>query len=265
MDVTNKRVLLTGATGGIGAAFAQALAEAGARLVLVSRTQAKLDHLLAMLPGEGHCAVSADLTTTEGRNAVVDASADSVEILINNAGVNYFGLFEAQSEQQIRSMLDINSIAPMLLTHALIPQLATRESVIVNVGSGFGSIGFAGYCSYSTSKFALRGFTEALRRELADSSISVMYLAPRATNTAMNSDAVVAMNQELGHAVDDCDTVAKELMKLLQKPAGTRFIGWPERFFIKLNGLFPAIVDRALRKQRPAIRRHAIANIPDES
>ena len=197
MDVAKKTVLLTGAAGGIGAAFAQVLAAAGAQLILVSRTQAKLDALLATLPGEGHRVIAADLATSEGRAAVVDACAGSVDVLINNAGINHFGLFEAESEQQTRSMLEVNTLAPILLTKALIPQLAKRDSIIVNVGSGFGSIGFAGYCTYSASKFALRGFTEALRREMADSSVCVMYLGPRATITDMNSDIVVAMNTDI--------------------------------------------------------------------
>ena len=259
MNLTNKTVLLTGASGGIGGAFARALARMGARLVLVSRCQDKLDALLATLPGEGHSAVVADLTTADGRQTVVDACAQDVDVLINTAGVNYFGLLDAQSEQQIRSMFEVNTLAPILLIQTLLPQLLSRESAIINVGSGFGSIGFAGYCGYSASKFALRGFTEALRRELADSSVSVQYLAPRATATDMNPDTVMAMNAELGNAVDNPDVVAEELMALLENSGGTRYMGWPERFFIKLNGLFPAVVDKALAKKLHVIRRHAVA------
>jgi short-subunit dehydrogenase len=259
MILKNKTVLLTGASGGIGEAFARALARAGVRLILVSRGQDKLDALLAALPGQGHCAVVADLTASEGRQAVVDVCRDCVDILINTAGVNHFGLLDTQSEEQIRSMFEVNTLAPILLTQALLPQLLTRESAIINVGSGYGSIGFAGYCGYSASKFALRGFTEALRRELADSSVSVQYLAPRATATDMNPDTVMAMNAELGNAVDDPDVVAAELMALLAKSGGTRYMGWPERFFIMLNGLFPAVVNTALAKKLHFIRRQAVA------
>ena len=156
-------------------------------------------------------------------------------------------------------MFELNTLTPILLTRLLLPLMLSRQSVIVNVGSGFGSIGFAGYCGYSASKFALRGFSEALRRELADTSVSVRYLAPRATTTDMNSDTVVAMNAELGNAMDEPMVVAGALLNLLAKSSGTSYIGWPERFFIKLNGLFPALVDRALGKQLPAIRRHAVA------
>lgn len=259
MDVKDKTVVLTGATGGIGAAIAQSLARQGARLILVGRDQLKLDSLISELPGEPPLSVAADLSTLEGRQRVVEACGDGLDILINNAGVNHFGLLQSQSEQQLREMFELNTIAPVLLIRALLPVLQENSATIVNMGSGFGSIGFAGYCGYSASKFALRGFTEALRRELADSPVKVLYLAPRATETSMNSELVVAMNRELGNAMDSPEWVASELMQLLKKSKGSRYLGWPERFFIKLNGLFPAVVDKALAKQLPIITRQAMA------
>lgn len=259
MDLHNKTVLLTGAAGGIGASFAETLASAGAKLILVGRSLIALDTLRDSLPGSGHRAIPADLGTAEGRLAVVNACTDGIDVLINNAGVNHFGLLESQTEDQIRAMFELNAVAPMLLIQALLPRLVERESIIVNVGSGFGSIGFAGYCGYSASKFALRGFSQALRRELADTSVSVAYLAPRATSTSMNPAHIVAMNSELGNAMDTPRVVARALMDLLANPRGTRFLGWPERFFIKLNSLFPSIVDRALGKKLPVIQRHAVA------
>jgi len=259
MDLKNKTVVLTGATGGIGAAIAQQLAQQGAQLILVSRNQKKLEVLIDELPGQQHHFVAADLSDHDGRRQVVEACGGGLDILINNAGVNHFGLLQSQSEQQIREMFELNTIAPVLLTRGLLPQMRESASAIVNVGSGYGSIGFAGYCGYSASKFALRGFTEALRRELADSSIRVLYLAPRATATSMNSSIVVDMNKELGNATDSPQWVASELLKLLEKSSGSRYLGWPERFFIKLNGLFPSIVDKALAKQLPVITRQAMA------
>jgi short-subunit dehydrogenase len=258
MDIHGKTCLLTGATGGIGAAAARALAGAGAHLILVSRSADKLERLAAGLPGEGHRTVAADLASREGREAVLNACPDGIDVLINNAGLNHFGLLADQAEEQLRQMMEVNALAPMLLTQALLPQLR-HDGVIVNVGSGFGSIGFAGYCGYSASKFALRGFTEALRRELADSGVKVLYLAPRATATDMNPAEVVAMNEELGNATDSPERVAAELLTQLRKCQRSRYIGWPERFFVRLNGLFPSVVDHALARQLPVIRRRALA------
>lgn len=259
MNLKGKTVLLTGATGGIGRAFALALSDCGARLIMVSRNYQELKDLQQCIEGQDHILVAADLAQETGRKSVVDACAAGIDIVVNNAGVNHFGLLQDQTAEQIRQMIELNTVAPILLIQALLPILLLRESVIVNVGSGFGSIGFAGYSGYSASKFGLRGFSEALRRELADSSVSVRYLGPRATDTDMNSSAVVAMNTELKNAVDSTGEVASQLLILLSKPTGVRCLGWPEKFFIKLNAVFPGLVDRALRKQLPVINRYALA------
>ena len=154
----------------------------------------------------------------------------------------------------------INAVAPMLLCHALIPLLAQRAHAhIVNVGSTFGSIGFPGFCTYSASKFALRGFSEALRRELADTPIRVHYVAPRATKTALATSRVRAMNKELGVGMDSPQTVAAAIVDALRRERRETFLGVPERLFAKLNGVLPGLVDRSLRKQLAVIRRYATA------
>lgn len=258
MKIEGNTFVLTGATGGIGRAIATAIAERSGKLILVARDVDKLHMLQSQLAGKGHLSLAADITTAEGRFKVLECS-EHASGLINNAGVNHFGLFEQQSEEQLREMLELNILAPILLTQALLPTLTVKESLVVNIGSGFGSIGFAGYTGYCASKFALRGFTQALRRELADSSVRVAYLAPRATATAMNSDNVVAMNRELGNTMDTVERVAEEFLALLGGGQPERYIGWPERFFVKLNALLPSVVDRALRKQLPEIHRQALA------
>ena len=128
---------------------------------------------------------------------------------------------------------------------------------MINVGSTFGAIGYPGFAAYCASKFALRGFSEALRRELADTNVRVLYFAPRATRTPMNAPSVVAMNDELGVAMDDPEKVAAELLQVIRHEQEERYLGWPERLFVRLNGLLPRVVDQALRKQLPIIQRFA--------
>jgi short-subunit dehydrogenase len=255
MELRNRQVLLTGATGGIGGAVAMELAAAGARLILVGRDPERLASLRHSLAGDGHSEIVADISTTDGRDAVV-LGAEGADILINNAGVNHFGLFEDLEEARLRELMETNLIAPMLLCRGLLPQLTARAGAIVNIGSAFGGIGFPGYTAYSASKYGLRGFSEALRRELAG-SVAVFYLAPRATKTAMNSDAVDAMNRELGNAMDSPEWVAKQLLQLLEHDTPVRYLGWPEKLFVRINGLLPRLVDRSLRAQLPIIRRYA--------
>ncbi len=260
MDIADKKVVLTGATGGIGRAIARQLDDAGARLILVGRNAERLARLQRELAPDRHVGVAADLSTAKGRRAVLEAAFETgIDLLINNAGTNEFELFGSQSEEAIRNLVEINLVSPILLCRELLPILERRpDAAIVNIGSTFGSIGYPGFSTYSASKFGLRGFTEALRRELDGSTVRVSYVAPRATKTELNSDAVVAMNAELGTAMDDPDRVATQVLRTIRATARSdRYIGWPEKLFVRINALFPGLVDNSLRKQLPVIRRFA--------
>jgi short-subunit dehydrogenase len=136
--------------------------------------------------------------------------------------------------------------------------LAARASAhIVNVGSTFGAIGFPGFSVYAASKFAIRGFTEALRRELADTAIRVHYVAPRATRTALSTDRVRALNDELKIAMDTPETVARAIERTLLRGRRETYLGLTERISVVVNALLPRLVDNTVRRQLPVIRRHA--------
>lgn len=259
MKLADKTILLTGASGGIGSALAQMLAAEGARLILQGRQLARLERLRAQLPEpERHRCLSADLATSGGRDQLLHDPAlpGSIDILINNAGSNVFAWLEDQSASQIDEQIAVNITAPIQLTRALLPKLAS-PGLIMNIGSSFGGIGYPGYSVYCAAKFALRGFSEALGRELEGSGIQVLYFAPRATRTEINSKAVYAMNAELGARTDSAEFVAACALEALTRETRRRWLGWPEGFFVRLNGLFPGFVDRALAKQLPIIARYA--------
>lgn len=258
MDLKNRHVLLTGATGGIGQAVASRLAASGALLTLVGRNAVKLDDLQQSLPGR-HCCIKADINSADGRNTVVEmCRQNAVHTFINAAGVMDFQLYDQQGPEVVEQMISTNLLSPMLLVQELVPLLKQKpEAVIVNIGSIFGSIGHPGFTAYCASKFGLRGFTEALQRELADTSVEVFYLAPRATRTSLNSDAVSALNEALGNTTDSPEQVAEELLAVLSGRRAQSFMGWPEKFFVRLNGLFPGLVHNALVKKLPIIRQYA--------
>ena len=263
MKAPSYRVALTGASGGIGAAIAAAIAPLAESLLLIGRDAARLaqvEHSIAR-PGLHCMRVSADLTTTAGREAVASAAAatpNGINLLINNAGISEFAWFADQCEEAVARILEVNALAPMLLTRRLLPMLqAQPAATIVNVGSIFGYLGYPGCATYSASKFALRGFSEALRRELADSPVRVLYFAPRATRTALNGDALTALNAELGTAMDAPERVAAELLRLLRRPRRELLLGMPEKLLARINQMLPALVDNGLRKQLATIRRHA--------
>ena len=263
MKLNGKLILLTGASGGIGQAIARRLAAQGARLILVGRSTQQLNELareLQVLANEGFV-LQANLTSRSGRETIhtaLLALQEPLDALINCAGVNLFGMLNDNDPEAIEQLITTNVTATILLTQLALPFLNKNTGRIINIGSGFGGLGYPGFSVYCASKFALRGFSEALRRELSDSNIQVAHLAPRATNTSINSDAVYAMNRELGTATDEPDVVAAQLeLMLLAKRMHDRNIGWPERLFLRINSIFPRIIDSALRGQLPVIRRHA--------
>jgi short-subunit dehydrogenase len=264
MKLDEARILLTGAAGGIGSAIARRLARSGARLLLTDLRHEPLDRLAAELCAAGFAtaAVAADIGSESGRLEVLEAARmQQINVLINAAGVNPFGMLAAQTSADVATTMLINAIAPMALCQVLLPVLAARTPAhIVNVGSTFGSIGYPGFAVYSASKFAVRGFSEALRREVADAGIRVHYLAPRATRTALATDRIRAMNEELHVGMDSPETVALAVAAILRDERRELLLGTPERLFAKINALMPAIVDRVLRKQLPVIKRYAGAS-----
>lgn len=265
MNLNGKTVLLTGATGGIGEAIARQLCTRGARLILVGRSGTELKRIARalQLAQRNGFTLQADLTTHSGleliRTALI-ALQQPVDVLINCAGISLFGLLEDNEPAQIETLITTNVTASILLTRQVLPFLNKEQGRIVMIGSSFGALGFPGFAAYCASKFALRGFAEALRRELSDSAIQVVHVAPRATNTRLNSDAVVALNEALGNAVDEPAVVAQAVEALLSKKTMRDInLGWPERFFLRINALFPRLVDSALRSKLAIIGRFARA------
>jgi len=263
MNPVDIRALVTGGGGGIGGAIADELLARGGAVLLVDRDAAALERASRRL---AHCGdrvgtLAADLTLADDRRRLCGAAAvwrGGVNVLVNNAGVNHFRMFADQPAEQIDLAIAINLMAPLHLCRELLPHLQRQsEACILNTGSVFGAIGYPGYAVYSATKFAVRGFTEALRRELSDTGVSVRYVAPRATRTGINTSAVERMNAELGVAMDPPELVAKAVCDMLEGGRVEAVIGWPEKLFARVNGLLPRIVDGALRKQLPVIRRYA--------
>ena len=249
----NQYVLLTGASGGIGSEIAYELDRKGAHLILCARNENKLHRLNEQLSGS-HTLVVADITTPHGREKIHDVSQSApLSMLINNAGITQVGKF---TDMQIDSVITTNLTAPMLLTQRLLPILTSRPTAyVVNIGSAFGNIGFAAHGGYCAAKFGLRGWTEAMIREYSDKSVKFFYLAPRATRTAINDEKATAINAALGNHIDEPNAVANTLISQLEQDKRRHSIGFSERFFAQLNGLFPRLIDKALAKKLPIIER----------
>jgi short-subunit dehydrogenase len=262
MIIKDKTIVLTGASGGIGHAIAHRLDGQQAQLVLVGRDAEKLNKLNQTLNGQHHTVI-ADLSTESGRNQLITFcdSLGKIDLLINNAGISEFSQFESVTDEQINKLININLISPMLITKAMMPLLArAKQSYILNVGSSFGAIGYPCFTSYCASKFGLKGFSEALKRELQNETTKVLYIAPRATDTQINSNAVNQLNQQLGNTTDPAKVVALAVLNQLQNESDRVSVGWPEKLFLKINGIFPSLVDKAIGKQLQQIKNFAKLN-----
>ncbi len=267
MQLKNKRILLTGATGGIGKHLALMLASKGAKLAIVGRDADKLDDLAHQIAQKGAAAeqIIADfeiIGTAENVAAEAIKKLGAVDILINNAAILDFIQLEDQSHERIAQMIHINVTAPIQLARALLPQFkANNQGHYVMIGSIFGSLGFPHYATYCASKFAVHGFSQALRRELVDSNIGVTYIAPRGVNTPMNDAATLAMLAKTGGNLDEPEKVAAIVVKALENEKQEVFIGQPESFFAWLNGVLPQAVNIGLKKQARLAKDYAARNL----
>jgi short-subunit dehydrogenase len=264
MSAHRYNVVLTGASGGLGQAFAMALAVHSGAMVLAGRDALKLNALRrrieAAAPRVALRVVAGDLTEAAAQQAVLreaQSLREPVDLLINAAGVNEFHPFDSQPRANVERIIAVDLLAPMQLTQCMLPLLlrAPRAQVI-NVGSVFGYLGYPGFAAYCAAKFGLRGFSQALRRELSDTNVTVRYFAPRATRTPLTTPAISAMNRELKTREDAPEAVASLLVRFIGGRDWDRKLGFPERLYVLLNDLVPRLNDSAIRRQLRVIRRH---------
>lgn len=195
--------VITGAASGIGAALAEALAQCGCHLALADRDQAGLAAVAASVRLHGvqvseHWLDVADPSAIAALPAAVLARHARVNLLVNNAGVATMGNFVDQTEQEFENLININLWGVIRMTRAFLP-LLQREPVaqLVNISSLFGLIAPAGQVAYATSKFGVRGFSEALRHELEKTSVGVSAVHPGGIRTA------IARNAQRAATIDD--------------------------------------------------------------
>ena len=197
---TGARAVLTGAASGMGEQMALQLADRGAGLVLVDRDASRLEDVASEIrrrhPGTTVHLEVADLADTAGIDGLVErilAVFPAIDLLVNNAGVALGGSFAELTAEEFDWVMAINFAAPVALCRGLLPALSTGGH-IVNVSSLFGLIGPPGQSAYSSSKYALRGFSEVLRHELAPAGIGVTTVHPGGIRTRIAETARVAAN-----------------------------------------------------------------------
>jgi short-subunit dehydrogenase len=255
MKLDTNRVILTGAGGGIGSELARRLAAQGACLALLGRNESALKQTVEQMGTTAHrpLILPVDLLDASARTAAVDEAMTAmggVDMLVNNAGLLSFRPFSEEDPEVINRIVQLNTLVPMQMTRQVLQYMLDQgKGQIVNVGSTFGSIAFAWFAAYSSSKFGLRGFSEALRRELEDTGVSVTYVAPRGVKTKLNSAAIYRMADSVKMKMDEPHWVADRIVEAISRGRKDVYLGFPESFFVRINALIPRLVDGALKKQ----------------
>ncbi|MCW2580674.1 MAG: Short-chain dehydrogenase/reductase [Blastococcus sp.] len=243
--------VVTGAASGIGEALAVQLAARGSHLVLVDRDADRLDDVAGRIRGQ-HVALTvdthvADLSDDEQTSALAAMLAEAhpeTTLLVNNAGVALGGRFDQVTLDEFDWVMAVNFRSVVRLTHALLPALKAHPGAhLVNVSSVFGIFAPAGQAAYSASKFAVRGFSEAVRHELAENAVGVTVVHPGGIKTRIAESARTGS----GVSAEEYEEGRKQFAKLLSMP--------PEKAAAQIMA--------AIEKRRPRLLIGWSARVPD--
>lgn len=183
------RVLITGASSGIGRALAIELARGKSQMVLVARRREALDRVVEDVVSAGGDAVSVpgDVTSKDIRVAALEAAEQrfgGLDVLVNNAGISAWGRFAEAGEDRLRRIMEVNFFALAEMTRQALPLLSRGERpLVINISSILGHRGIPYQVEYCASKFAVRGFSEALRPELKRLGIDLLVVSPGTTDS----------------------------------------------------------------------------------
>lgn len=243
-----KTVLITGATSGLGLEMARLYQRQGARLVLVGRRP------LAQLPDdlfteERYCQV--DLGSSEAaesiKNWLDEREIETVDVLIHNAAVGYYGTVADQPTPSIAQLLQVNVKAPIAVTHALLPRVTAVRGQLVFVSSVASVLPTAEYVTYTASKAALDGFARSLRIELGEQA-SVLVLHPGATHTGMHEKIGISREKLNWEKFPAAAVVAQQMVAVIERgQSGRVAIGVVNKLLRRVGLTAGAIVERLMR------------------
>lgn len=222
MDLKNKVVVITGATGGIGRKLVKELDKEGARFVLVSKSEEELQNLLKTLNGKDNTYYVCDLSIQEEVVKLakeIKSKFEYVDILINLAGIGIYKPIEEVSLDDWNSSLNIGLTAPFILTKNIIELLKkNKDSLVLNMGSGAGVIPMAGRSTYCSMKFGLRGLTLSLAEEFKRTKPSFCLITLGSTLTSFGPMSLEEKkeNQLKGMAYFTPEWVAKKLAEIIK-------------------------------------------------
>lgn len=260
-DLKGKRVILTGASGGMGQATARALAKAGARVVLAARSADVLQKLEAELRtvGADVLAVPTDVTVSADRERLFHAALEhlgGLDVLINLSGIGSHGHFSTSTPEINRQVMETNFFAPVEMIRLAIPHLTNgNQAAILNVSSMTGRRGVPAWPEYSASKWSLVGISEALRGELCRFGIDVLQVLPGLTNSGFDKklirkDGRMVIRFDKGMSPE---YVGSSIVRALEKNKRETVLGREAKLLLLCHKFFPRLTSklmaRAVRKQ----------------
>lgn len=260
------RVVLTGASSGIGYAMALQLVEAGAHVLATARRVDRLERLselTASKPGS-LIALSGDLTDPRHRWRIAEWCQlhwGAIDVLINNAGAGAIGPFAGAESERLRRVMEIDFFAPAELTRISLPYLKLgNRPAILNIGSVLGHRAVPNKSEYCAAKFAMRGWAESLRVELASDGIEVLMVSPSTTRSeffdSLLDTPAGTTSRSFGSMTPD--RVATLAIASLVRSKREMILSWGGKGLVWLGRLFPRLTDRLLGMgQTPAKERHA--------
>jgi short-subunit dehydrogenase len=265
-----KKVVITGAASGIGRALAVQLANQGATLGLLDKHRDGLEETRALCSPGVPFIYEVDVSDRGGMEAVAQQVVHDlaqVDVLINNAGVSSSGSIQDLTEATLRWTMDINFWGTVHGTRAFLPVLLSRpEAALVNVSSVYGLIGVPEQAAYCASKFAVRGFTEAVRQDLRGTGVTVTLVFPGGIRTAIvkssRSDSKLSAAQAvlLRQAFEaslhtSADEAARTILEGIRRRAARVLIGQDARKIDLLARCLPGSYDRAVARAADKLRK----------
>jgi short-subunit dehydrogenase len=243
------RVLVTGASRGIGNAIARAFAARGCTLGLVARRSGPLEELAGELPGSGHAVLAGDVADPDSISAAIEQFGD-VDVLVANAGITHYRPFAQLPLDEARQMNDVNWLGTIYTVWSALPRMLERGRChIVVVSSGGGVRGFPSAAVYNGTKSAQRGFAEALRHELNGTGVSVTTVYPGEIATSLH-------DHELDHMPDwyrmdrraPAGPLGERVVQAVEDDQRELFYPPLVRMLRIANGISPRLGDMVLRR-----------------
>ncbi len=254
-DIQGSRAIVTGASSGIGRAIARELARQGGKVLCMARREDRLQAVAREIECAGGCVscIAGDVTDAAVRARAMEAAVSKfggLDILVNNAGVGAIGPFESADPQRVRRIMEVNFFALVEMTRLALPLLRQgRRPIIVNVSSILGRRGVPHNSEYGASKFAVHGFSEAIRAELAG-SIDVLVVSPGTTETEFFDQVIESKGGPKWpeHKAVSADVVARATVRAIRRGSHeiTPYL-WG-KVLLTLNRISPWFVDKLMAR-----------------